>query len=114
MNWKQSAKKANETINVLEEMIQEKDEQIASMTKEHEYSQQRSKRDITAMNECIDSMIQGGNPCDWCEEKRLGECEHPECDGKGCEGWWLKELDETETAEAEKADDGPVIDGSNT
>ena len=98
MNGKQAAKEAAKHIEKLENY------------------NNKAQRDIKAYNECIDSMIQGGNPCDWCEEKRLGECEHPECDGKGCEMWWLKDLDakkqegeEPEAVESIITGESPVV-----
>ena len=98
MNGRQAAKEAAKHIENLENY------------------NNKAMRDIKAYNECIDNMIQGGNPCDWCEEKRLGECEHPECDGKGCESWWLKDLDakEPENTEPEKVEsiitgESPVV-----
>ena len=86
MNEKQGLKLY---IKELEETIAEKDEQIANL----ENYNSKSKRDIVAYNNLLLSMIDGGNPCDWCEEKRLGECENPDLDGKGCQDWFLKDLD---------------------
>lgn len=50
-----------------------------------------NKADIKAYNQCIGKMIAGGSPCEFCEEKRLGECEHPDkMDKAGCEDWYLR------------------------
>lgn len=50
---------------------------------------QRAQQDIKDYNACIESMIKGGSPCEWCEEKE--ECQlQAKADGKGCEQWWLK------------------------
>lgn len=48
---------------------------------------QRAQKDIKAYNECIDHMIAGGSPCDFCEDGR--EC-HLEDQGKGCGLWMLR------------------------
>ena len=62
----------------------------------------RASRDIKRYNDCIDSMIQGGSPCDWCEDAR--ECGRVEkAEGKGCDQWWLA-YEEEQDAE-DKTDD---------
>lgn len=44
--------------------------------------------DIKRYNECIDCMIAGGSPCQWCEDYK--ECQlQAKKDGKGCELWML-------------------------
>lgn len=49
----------------------------------------RAQADIKAYNQCIDSMIAGGSPCDWCEDRK--ECQlQAKADGKGCSEWWLR------------------------
>ena len=49
----------------------------------------RAKKDIKDYNACIDSMIAGGSPCDWCEDQC--ECQlTAKAEGKGCESWWLR------------------------
>lgn len=98
MNQKQGLKLY---IEELEETLAAKEQEIAN----HEHYNNLSKRDITAYNQCILAMIDGGNPCDWCEEKRLGECEHTDLDGKGCQDWFLKDLDAVaqETGEEQEA-----------
>ena len=52
----------------------------------------RAMSDIKRYNQCIDSMIEGGSPCDWCEDRR--EC-HLEAQGKGC-GLWMLSYEEDE------------------
>ena len=47
-------------------------------------------RDIKAYNECIANMIAGGSPCEYCEDKAIGECEHPEKQPHGCDNWMLR------------------------
>lgn len=71
MNAKQSLREASKRIIELEDF------------------NRRSSSDIKAYNACIIDMINGGNPCRWCNERELNECEHPELDGKGCDTWWL-------------------------
>lgn len=78
MNGRQAAKKA------------------AARIEELEYSCGRFSSDVRAYNACIDSMIAGGSPCDWCEEKRIGECEHQDLIGKGCSDWSLRNEEEKE------------------
>lgn len=69
MNARQAAKAAAEKIDILEDY------------------NKRAQADIRDYNACIDSMIAGGSPCDWCEE--FAECQR-EAKGKGCEMWWLR------------------------
>lgn len=48
----------------------------------------RAQKDIKEYNACIDHMIAGGSPCDYCEDQR--ECTlQAKADGKGCNLWWL-------------------------
>ena len=121
MNEKQGLKahikNLEETITEMGYVIEDQQKQICDLL----VLKDRNARDIKVYNQCIDSMIQGGNPCEWCEERRLGECEHPECDGKGCETWWRKDLDEVEKAEEaaeaaaeDKAENEIQIEGANT
>ena len=103
MNQKQGLKLY---IKELEETIVEKDKQIETL----ENYNKRSKRDITVYNQLLLSMIAGSaNPCDYCEEKRLGECETPEYDGKGCSEWWLKDGADIQTTDISLfANDAPI------
>ena len=70
----------------------------------------RATADIKAYNKCIDGMIAGQSPCDWCEENRSGECENPDKGGKGCAEWWLLDLDLVKGDEAN--DDGEAVSGT--
>ena len=48
-----------------------------------------AQNDIVLYNQCIDSMIQGGSPCEFCED--FEECQlQAKADGKGCAQWWLR------------------------
>lgn len=75
MNARQAAKKAAERIVELEDY------------------NARCSADIKAYNQCIDGMIAGNSPCPWCME--YPECEREEKDSKGCNEWWLKDIDFT-------------------
>ena len=56
----------------------------------------RAKADIKDYNACIDSMIAGGSPCDWCEDQC--ECQlAAKAEGKGCAEWWLRYRREEES-----------------
>ena len=103
MNQKQGLKLY---IGELEDTITEKDKRIAEL----ENYNSMAKRDIVSYNKLVLAMIAGGcNPCDWCEEKRLGECESPDLDGKGCENWWLKDVTEVPTTDISFfAEDAPI------
>ena len=69
----------------------------------------RASRDIKAYNKCIDGVIAGTcSYCDWCEEKRLGECERNEL-GKGCEDWWL--MDNPPVSDPEEGSDADAGKG---
>lgn len=66
---------------------------VAKQLEDLETRMARAERDIKDYNLCIDSMIAGGSPCDWCEEQR--ECQlTAKDDGKGCAKWWLKYQEE--------------------
>lgn len=60
----------------------------------------RATADIKRYNQCIDSMIEGGSPCDWCDD--LNECQL-EAKGKGCE-LWLLSFEEEEHHESDNTD----------
>lgn len=69
----------------------------------------RATADIKAYNQCIDGMIAGKSPCEWCEENRTGECENENKGGKGCVDWWLRfELGN----EKGDADDSEAVSGT--
>ena len=70
----------------------------------------RAKQDIKDYNACIDSMIAGGSPCDWCEDQR--ECQlQAKADGKGCESWWLRYRREED---AKDASEGVLLAGESS
>ena len=69
MNARQAAKAASERIADLE------------------ISLRRAMSDIKRYNQVIDSMIAGGDPCDYCEDCK--EC-HLSDHGRGCKLWMLK------------------------
>lgn len=71
MNGRQAAKAAAKRIEDLEDF------------------NRRCVADIKAYNKCIEGMIAGKCPCDWCEENRTSECTRDEWGNKGCEEWWL-------------------------
>lgn len=56
-----------------------------------EFVNQMNAADIKSYNQCIDYMIAGGSPCEFCEDFN-GECDHPDCleAGKGCPDWMLR------------------------
>ena len=87
MNAKQSLRAAAKQIEELEDW------------------NQRASTDIKAYNKCIDGVIAGQcSFCDWCEEKRLGECEKAEL-GTGCGDWWLMDNPPVQEPEEGSADD---------
>lgn len=71
MNAKQSLKLARKHIEELE------------------YYKQEATADIKAYNGCIEHMIKGGSPCDWCNDQVECQLQAKE-DGKGCDEWMLK------------------------
>lgn len=71
----------------------------------------RAEKDIKAYVQCILGMIQGGSPCEWCEEQN--ECQlQAKADGKGCDQWWLRyeEEDENAPVQEDSGHDTPVSD----
>ena len=80
MNKKQALRRA---VKYAEEL----EDQIAGL----QDFNKRCSADIRGYVGTIQSMIAGGSPCESCEEHRLGECEHKDCEmGNGCDGWWLR------------------------
>jgi len=70
----------------------------------------RCTRDIKAYNACIDGMIAGETPCKWCEE--YDECQLEARDGKGCDLWWLLDLDKKPSPNGEaELQPEPKLDG---
>lgn len=51
-------------------------------------------RDIRDYNDCIQDIINGGDPCKWCEDEN--ECQL-QAKGKGCTEWWLRYPKKEET-----------------
>ena len=78
MNAKQATRKMDRARLV---------KQIADL----EFTNQMNQADIVSYNQCIDHMIAGGSPCEFCEDFN-GECDHPDCleAGKGCPDWMLR------------------------
>ena len=84
MNAKQAAKLAAKKIEELEDY------------------NRRCVRDIRAYNAVILTMIDGGSPCDLCEDRE--ECNRETKGGKGCMEWWLtNNLPEAEEGEDDDA-----------
>ena len=62
---------------------------VSKRLKDTEITLARAQADIRDYNSCIDSMIAGGSPCDWCEDQC--ECQlTAKAEGRGCSEWWLK------------------------
>lgn len=70
MNARQAARAAAERIKELERVLG------------------LNKRDIIDYNKCIEHMIGGGSPCDYCED--IVECQLEAKGGKGCSEWMLR------------------------
>ena len=63
----------------------------AKRIEELEYLETTRVRDIKDYNQCILDVIAGKSVCSWCEEKRLGECQHEDSYmNAGCSEWWLR------------------------
>ena len=94
MNKKQALKKAldeaNEQIEELEKILQTARENYESKIEQLGDFNKRCSADIRGYVGTILGMIAGKSPCENCEEHRLGECPNPDCEGKGCESWWLR------------------------
>lgn len=72
----------------------------AKRIEELEYFNRRSAADIKEYNNCIDRMIAGGSPCDYCEDQN--ECQlQAKADGKGCTEWMLHDLPQDAAGEQE-------------
>lgn len=78
MNAKQATKKMDRYMLV---------KQIADLT----FVNEMNKADIVSYNQCIDYMISGGSPCEFCHDYEQ-DCDHPDCreSGKGCADWMLR------------------------
>lgn len=72
MNGRQAARKAAKRI------------------KDMEHTAGQNKADIEVYNKCIQALIAGKSPCDYCEEKRIGECPNPDKQDHGCSQWWIR------------------------
>jgi len=60
-----------------------------------EITLKRAMSDIKRYNECIDGMITGQSPCEWCDDKM--ECQREaHTTGKGCELWMLGYEEDTD------------------
>ena len=70
MNGRQAAKKAAEKIEELEAVVA------------------LQAQDIKDYNACMQDVIAGNSPCEWCEEQP--ECQLQAKGGKGCPEWWLR------------------------
>lgn len=98
MNARQSARAASKQIEALEQRI-----------KEIEHVNRLNKADIVAYNQCIDSMIAGGSPCEWCYDNQ--ECTKEE-KGSGCNEWMIKDTKVGEEHETDH-DGGPDVPGAD-
>ena len=78
MNAKQATKKMDRYMLV---------KQIADL----QFVNEMNKADIIDYNRCIDYMIAGGSPCEFCEDYEK-DCDHPDCRdaGKGCADWMIR------------------------
>ena len=79
----------------------------AKKIEELTYENMARVKDIKDYNSCVLDLIAGKSPCLWCEEHRLGECEHPESHmNAGCHEWWLRYPDEIVTKGGESDGEG--------
>ena len=91
MNKRQALKASQEYAKELEETLKTQAENYESIIEQKDDFCKRCSADIRGYVGTIHSMIAGGSPCESCEEHRLGECDHKDCEmGKGCDGWWLR------------------------
>ena len=74
----------------------------AKKIEEQEFTLLLNKLDIRDYNLCILSMIDGGNPCEYCED--FEECQL-QAKGKGCGEWLLRKQKFTEPDVNEEEDD---------
>jgi len=82
----------------------------AKRIEELEHYQREASMDIKAYNGCINSMIKGGSPCDWCDFAI--ECQREEkTAGKGCEEWMLafREKVAQDQGQEGETDDSKII-----
>jgi len=86
MNTKQALKKVSQRLTDLEDTLA------------------RAEADIKAYNQCIDGMISGQSPCDWCEDRQ--ECQL-ESKGKGCDLWMLRYPADPDPAPASAGEPAP-------
>ena len=87
MNWRQSAKAAEQVIHGLEE-------QIADLM----FYKKAATQDIKDYNNCILSMISGGSPCEWCEDQ--SDCKKAgKAASTGCQDWLLAFHNKPDTQE---------------
>ena len=91
MNGRQAAKRAAERIEELE------------------YFNLRCTQDIKGYVACINHMIHGGSPCEFCED--MSECQLKAKDeGKGCDEWMLAFcLDDKEGGKEDEHDPVPGV-----
>ena len=95
MNQKQALRAANKYNKELEEHIE-------TVT----YQNLQYVLDVRAYVGCIQSMIKGGSPCEWCNDQV--ECQRPEkTASRGCEEWLLAFREDKPEKEPKKDGDEP-------
>ena len=102
MNKKQSMRKMIENLEEENRMLVKQVSDLGDFNK-------RCSADIRGYVQNTFAMIAGKSPCEFCEEHRLGECEHKDCEMKnGCDGWWLRTdmLEVSPPAEGGEANEG--------